>query len=396
MGFTSNVIKELDNEFAYIAADEKADEVFYDSGSYALNALLSGSIFGGMPGNSITGIAGEFQTGKTYFSLSIAKNFQATSGKAEVIMFDSEKNPILNGPALNGRGIDAKRFGVLPVATIQEFRTQVSKINASYAYLDQKNRIPLLTILDSLGNLSTTKEIEDIREGNDKRDMTRAQAIRGTFRALTLEMGKLQIPMIVTNHTYQVIGSYFPETDMGGGEGLKYAASTIIFLSSAKDRNATTKEVTGAVITCTSKKSRYVKPFNKVQVLLNYETGIDRYYGLADLAVEAGLWKKAEKGWTSENSERVSQKYIDADPTAWFKPELLKKIDEYVGKKFKYGTDAPKDSAEAIIQETEEKLDQVIKDVKEVVVGETKKRGRPRKEAAPVKRGRGRPKKNGN
>lgn len=416
MSFVNSIVKELDNEFAYIAADEQPDESFIDTGSYVLNGLLSGNLFGGMPGNSITGIAGEFQTGKTYFSLSIARNFLTKQKKAEVVFFDSEKNPILNGPALRARGIDASRFAVFPVATIQEFRTQVSKVCQAYTALEEKARMPLLLVLDSLGNLSTTKEIEDIKTGNDKRDMTRAQAIRGTFRALTLELGKLSIPMIVTNHTYQVIGSYFPETDMGGGEGLKYAASTIIFLSSAKERNSE-KDVIGAVITVKNKKSRYVKPFNSVATLLNYETGVDQYYGLPELAVEAGLWKDVKKvGWVTEDSERVSFKNFANDPATWMNPARLAKINEYLQKKFKYGTDAPKEptvadaiaadpTLQALQNQAVTKLTKIIKDVKEVVIdGEKKKRGRPAKKevagkaATPKKRGRpkGSRNKNGN
>lgn len=412
MSFVNSIVKELDNEFAYIASDEEPNETFIDTGSYVLNGLLSGNLFGGMPGNSITGIAGEFQTGKTYFSLSIARNFLTKIKKAEVIFFDSEKNPILNGPALRARGIDASRFAVFPVATIQEFRTQVSKVCTAYTALEEKARMPLLFILDSLGNLSTTKEIEDIKTGNDKRDMTRAQAIRGTFRALTLELGKLNIPMIVTNHTYQVIGSYFPETDMGGGEGLKYAASTIIFLSSAKERNSE-KDVIGAVITVQNKKSRYIKPFNKVSTLLNYETGVDKYYGLPDLLVEAGLWKDVKKvGWVTEGNERVSFKNFANDPDTWITPERLAKVNEYLAKKFKYGTDVPKEPTEAeaiaadpTLQALQKQAVKAVKDVldvsKEVSTELKKKRGRPKKEdsakaATPKKRGRGRPRKDGN
>ena len=94
----------------------------------------------------------------------------------------------------------------------------------------------MMMCLDSLGMLSTTKEIEDTAEGKETRDMTRAQVVKGAFRVLTLKLGRAGVPMIVTNHTYDVIGSMFPQKEMGGGSGLKYAASSIIYLSKKKEK----------------------------------------------------------------------------------------------------------------------------------------------------------------
>ena len=95
----------------------------------------------------------------------------------------------------------------------------------------------MLFVLDSLGNLSTTKEMEDIADGKDTRDMTRAQLVRGAFRVLTLKLGKAKVPLIVTNHVYDVVGSYVPTKKMGGGSGLEYAASGILFLSKKKEKS---------------------------------------------------------------------------------------------------------------------------------------------------------------
>ena len=82
-------------------------------------------------------------------------------------------------------------------------------------------RQPLMFVLDSLGMLSTSKEMDDALADKQVRDMTKSQLIKGAFRILTLKLGQAQIPMIVTNHTYDVIGSYVPMKEMGGGAGLK-------------------------------------------------------------------------------------------------------------------------------------------------------------------------------
>ena len=136
---------------------------------------------------------------------------------AGIIYFESESAVSKN--MIEDRGIDSKRFVVVPVATVQEFRTQSIKIVDKYLEQPEKDRKPIMFVLDSLGMLSTTKEMEDTAEGKETRDMTRSQIVKSTFRVLTLKLGKANIPMIMTNHTYDVIGSMFPQKEMGGGLG---------------------------------------------------------------------------------------------------------------------------------------------------------------------------------
>ena len=114
--------------------------------------------------------------------------------------------------------------------------------------------------------------------------MTRAQVLKGAFRVLTLKLGKAKVPMIVTNHTYDVVGSMFPTKEMGGGSGLKYAASSIVYLSKKKEKDGT--EVVGNIIHCKNQKSRLTIENKMVDVRLMYERGLDRYYGLLELALK--------------------------------------------------------------------------------------------------------------
>jgi hypothetical protein len=193
-----------------------------------------------------------------------------------------------------------------------------------------------LIVLDSLGNLSTEKEVKDIIEGNDTRDMTRAQLIRGAFRVLALRLSKIQVPMIVTNHTYDVIGAYVPTKEMGGGSGLKYAASTIVYLSKTKDRDSE-KNVVGNIVKATLQKSRFTREFLKAEIKLSYEKGLDRYYGLIDVAVDAGIWKD-EGGRIDIGGTKVFGKAIKEDPEKYFTKEILDRINEYTQKAFKYGS----------------------------------------------------------
>ena len=338
MSFLNSVIKEIGNEYAAvadqgIAAGDNADWV--DTGSYIFNALVSGSVFGGIPSNKVTALAGESSTGKTFFALSVCKNFLEQNPKGNVLYFESES--AISKDMMADRGLDVKRVGVVPVVTVQEFRTQAMKIVSEYEKLNKDDRPPLLMVLDSLGNLSTSKEIEDSAAGKDTRDMTRAQVIKSIFRVLTLNLGRANIPLLVTNHTYEVVGSYVPMKEMSGGTGLKYAASNIIFLSKAKEKDGT--EVVGNLITATNRKSRFTKENSKVKVRLFFdERGLDKYYGLLELGEKHGVFQRKANRFVFGDTS-VYPSAVLKEPEKYFTPEVMQALDECASKEFKYGNE---------------------------------------------------------
>ena len=334
--FLKSIIKEVGNEYASLVADgvEAGDvESYIDTGSYIFNALLSGSLYGGLPANKITALAGESATGKTYFLMGIIKNFLDKDSDAGVIYFESES--ALTKQLIVDRGIDSKRMVIMPVTTVQEFRTQALKVLDSYLLQDEADRKPLFLCLDSLGMLSTTKEVEDTAEGKETRDMTRAQILKAAFRVLTLKLGRAKVPMVVTNHTYDVIGSMFPQKEMGGGSGLKYAASSIIYLSRRKEKVGT--EVVGNIIHCKNHKSRLTVENRIVDVRLTYDKGLDRYYGLLDLAEKYNVFKKISTRYELPDGSKQFGKTIMNDPEKYFTEEIMSQLEECAIKEFKYG-----------------------------------------------------------
>ena len=336
--FLKSIIKETGNEYATLVKDGVAGgdvDSFIDTGSYSFNALLSGSIFGGLPGNRITAIAGEAATGKTFFALGVVKYFLDKDKDAGVIYFESEN--AISKSMIESRGVDSSRLVVMPVATVQEFRTQSIKIIDKYLEQPEASRKPMLFVLDSLGMLSTTKEMEDTAAGKETRDMTRSQIVKSAFRVLTLKLGQANVPMIMTNHTYDVIGSMFPQKEMGGGSGLKYAASSIIYLGKRKEKDGT--EVVGNIIHCKNYKSRLTKENAQIDVKLTYKEGLDRYYGLLDMAEEAGIFKKVSTRFETPDGTKVFGKQINDNPEKYFTKEVLDKIDEHAQRKFTYGQD---------------------------------------------------------
>ena len=334
--FLKSVIKDVGNEYATLVADgiEAGDvDTFIDTGSYVFNALLSGSLNGGLPSNKITALAGESATGKTFFLMGIVKNFLDANPDAGVIYFESES--AITSTMIEERGIDPNRMVMIPVTTVQEFRTQAIKVLDSYLAQDEADRKPLFLCLDSLGMLSTTKEVEDTAEGKETRDMTRAQVLKAAFRVLTLKLGRAKVPMVVTNHTYDVVGSMFPTKEMGGGSGLKYAASSIIYLSKKKDKDGT--EVVGNIIHCKNHKSRLTVENKMVDVRLSYEKGLDRYYGLLDLALANGIFKSVSTRIELPDGTKTFGKTINNDPEKYFTEEIMTQLEDCAGKEFKYG-----------------------------------------------------------
>jgi len=215
--FLKDIIKETGNEYASLVSDGASGDVtdFIDTGSYIFNALLGGGIHRGLPSNKITAIAGESATGKTFFVLGMCKHFLDQNPDGGVIFFESES--AITKDIIEEREIDSSRMVIMPVTTVQEFRHQSLTVLEKYSQQDAKEKKPLLLVLDSLGMLSTTKEMEDTQDGKETKDMTRAQIVKAAFRVLTLKLGKAKVPLIITNHTYDVIGSMFPQKEMGGG-----------------------------------------------------------------------------------------------------------------------------------------------------------------------------------
>ena len=330
MDFLKDIVKEIGDDFTQLASDIDETENFIDTGSYIFNGLISGSIFGGVSSNKITAIAGESSTGKTYFSLAVVKNFLDNNPDGYCLYFDTEA--AVNRGLLESRGVDLDRLVVINVVTIEEFRSKALRAVDKYMQMPIEDRKPCMFVLDSLGMLSTEKEIRDALDDKQVRDMTKSQLVKGAFRMLTLKLGQANVPLIVTNHTYDVIGAYVPTKEMGGGSGLKYAASTIIYLGRKKEKDG--KEVVGNIIKAKTAKSRISKENKQVEIRLFFDDrGLDRYYGLLELGEIGGIWKNVA-GRYEINGKKIYAKQILANPDEYFTPEVMQALDEIAQKQF--------------------------------------------------------------
>jgi RecA/RadA recombinase len=343
--FLKDMVKTTGNEFASIVEDgiDGGDVTgFVDTGVYALNALLSGSLYGGMPANKIMALAGESATGKTFFALSIVKTFLEANPDGVCMYFDSEA--AVTSDMFRTRNIDTRRVAVIGVATVEEFRNQAVKVVDNYLKMPAGERKPMIMILDSLGMLSSSKEMNDTAEGKDTRDMTRAQVTKATFRVLTLKLGKAGIPLIMTNHTYETM-SMFPQKVMGGGTGLRYAASTVLFLSKRKEK--IDNEVVGNVIHCKLDKGRFTKENMMVDVLLRYDTGLNKYYGLLPIAEKHGIFKKVSTRYEMPDGSKAFEKNINENPEKYYTDDVMRQLEDAVAKEFKYGNEVSNDEQQS-------------------------------------------------
>ena len=241
---------------------------------------------------------------------------------------------------MKSRGIDTRRVVVSEPESIEGFRTSAVKMLDNYIGHDRlsrekKEKPPMMMVLDSIGMLSSVKELDDVASGSDKRDMTKAQLLRGTFRVLSLKLAKANVPLLVTNHTYEVVGSYIPMKEMSGGAGLKYASSTICYLGKKKDRED--KDVVGNIIKVEMHKSRFTKENKKIEVKLSFDKGLDRYYGLLDLAEKHGIMKKVSTRYELPDGSKVFGKQINANPTKYFTDDVMSQLEVAAGKEFLYG-----------------------------------------------------------
>lgn len=333
MDFLKDIIKEIGGEYASLASDINENERYVDTGSYIFNALVSGSIFGGVSGNKITAISGASSTGKTFFALAVIKNFLVNNTDGYCLYFDTEA--AITKSLLESRGLDTSRIVVINVVTVEEFRTKALKAVDLYMKKPKDDRKPCFFVLDSLGMLSTNKEIGDALAEKEVRDMTKAALIKGAFRMLTLKLGQAEIPMIVTNHVYANVGGYGAPTIQSGGSGLLYAASTIIELSKSKEKDGV--EVIGSIIKAKTFKSRLSKENKDVEIRLFYdERGLDRYYGLLDLAEKYEIFKKVGTRYQVGDASYYA-KTIQSDPEKYFTEDILKIIEEKAKLEFSYG-----------------------------------------------------------
>jgi len=248
------------------------------TGNYLLNAQISGSLFGGIPNTRSFGLMGDPGTGKSFVCLNVVREAQKKG--YDVVYCDTE-GAIDKSGALKF-GIDANKLRYQPIKTVSQFQTFVANLVDIVNKARAKGESPkILLILDSLGMLSTDKEIADAIKGHNAADMgAKAKELRKLFRVITLDLTAAKIPLICTNHVYTG-GGFMPTKESSGGDGPIFAMSVISFLSKAQLKEGSSTTRTGIVVTSNLKKSRFTVP-EQVKFHISFANGMNPYVGLQD------------------------------------------------------------------------------------------------------------------
>jgi recombination protein RecA len=314
-----------------------------DTGSYALNAIFSGSLHKGIPVGRITGFSGPSGAGKTLIVNKIIANAQKKGYFAAV--WDTEA--AVDRQSAEGVGIDPKRLKYYPVETVEDCRNQIATFLDKIIAANDPN-LKVIIAIDSLGNLASAKELRDVTEGKDAADMgTKAKAMKSMMRALTFKAAKARVPILFTNHIYDNPTSLYPELvkRQSGGSGPVYLASLLVQLATRNekiDKNegeesiAVAHNVSGVTLSAMTVKNRFAPPFLKAELYNNFRTGLSRYAGLKDMAVAFGVIQQT--GSTFQfNGEKIGYAKTWENDVNFWETKVIPVLEETLKEKVRYG-----------------------------------------------------------
>lgn len=288
-----------DEKTGNIYADYKhlwPEDEFIDSQCYVLNAIYTGDIFKGPPRNRVMMLAGVQAVGKTFFI--IRGHVKPLVDNGIFVYYIDTENALVESN-IEEFGVDPRGFKILKINTVEEVRKTISSLIQKHYEKFEKTKkrsdIPAIAfVMDSQGNLTTNASLTKTAEGKDTKDMTKQVELKRLYSELTVKLGLMNIPFILTNHVYANIGGYGDPLTIAGGSGALYNSSIILFLKKVKEvENGVRK---GSIINIKAIKSRYIKEgMCEVSLYLSFETGFNKWYGLHLLAEKAGLLEELDE-----------------------------------------------------------------------------------------------------
>lgn len=315
-----------------------------DTGCMALNAIISGSLYGGIPVGRITGFAGPQACGKTLMVNKIMANAQKKG--MHVVYFDTEN--ALDKDTAENLGCDPSKIKHCPIEIIEECRNQMVKFLKTVVEKGLQGKV--IIAIDSLGNLISAREAKVIEDGKDSADMgARAVSLKSMLRAITHAAAKANCPIVFTNHTYDNPGALYPTLvkSQSGGSGPLYMSSVLVQMATKQERvsrsdnkNATedvtplSKDVNGLTMRALTTKNRFIPPFLECEMYLNFRSGISKYSGLLEMAEGYGVIHK--QGHRYALGEEVLGFYKDWKDNDEVWSKILPKLEEKLQTELKF------------------------------------------------------------
>lgn len=265
---------------------------YIDSGSYSYNAILSGDMTKGFETNKIYMAAGEEAVGKTFLAM---YSFCRPLVKEGYFIFYIDSEGSLNEDKLEEFGIPREQSRVIRESVVENLIFEVNKILNNIE--DKRKRkgyepgdLKCAFVLDSQGQLDTLKSRADTDAGKNTVDLTLQKYLKKFYKTVTVRMSSLNIPMFVTNHTYKDNMSFISKTVTSGGQGGLYASSNITHFRKKQFKEGTVR--VGTILTGKLYKSRYCHDGKQGAIYLNYDRGLNKWYGIHEFAMEADLLEK--------------------------------------------------------------------------------------------------------
>lgn len=286
----------------------------------SLNVALSGELDGGfVPG--LTLWCGPSKHFKSMIALLQAKAYMDKYPDSVVVFYDCEfGTPEAYFKSLD---MDTSRILHVPIMNMEEFKFDVI---AQLENLSRGDRV--IFVIDSLGNMSSKKEMDDAKDQKSVSDMSRAKQMKSIFRMITPYLNRLDIPMVAVNHIYMEQGLY-PKAIISGGTGIYLSADNIYVMGRQQEKDGT--EVIGYNFIINVEKSRYAREKSKIPLCVKFDGGISRWSGLLDMALQSGNVIKPSNGWYSKvdvtTGEVEEKKYRikDTDTKDFWMPILMDK-----------------------------------------------------------------------
>lgn len=343
------VLEDLNPEAAYLDENSLSTvKDWIDTGSMALNAIISGSIYGGVPMGRLTGFIGPESCGKTLMCNKVMANAQKKG--MHVAYFDTEG--ALDEATAARLGCDPSKIKHIPTEITESCRNQIVKFLDTV--IANKLHGKVLIVIDSLGNLITTQEKKKIDEGSDTPDMgNRAKALKSMMRAITHSAAKANCPVIFTNHIYEDPSQLHPSAikKQAGGSGPLYMASVIVQMakkaersSDSKNKDANTdvtplsKDINGLTLRALTTKNRFVPPYLETEMYLNFRTGLNKYSGLLEMCEGYEVLEKAGHRHTFNGEVLGFFKDWKTDINVWNK--ILPALEEKLKTKLCFNNDS--------------------------------------------------------
>lgn len=339
-------LDEANTEATYLSENTLSNvDTWYDTGCYTLNAIISGKIRGGgVPKGRIVGFSGPSMTGKTY----IINKILGVAQKQDItpVIFDSEM--AVDSNAAKGVGLDPEKTKYVPTYTIESCRNQIAGLLNDVIEQGQQGKI--IISIDSLGNLVSEKESQDLEKGKSATDMgTRAKALKSMIRTLTYPASRAGVTILFSNHTYENPTEMYPSAvkNQSGGSGPIYLSSVLVQLAkkNTKQDEANVndkmipgaKNYSGAILRALTVKNRFIPPFLETEMYLNFVTGLDKYAGLLEMAIDHGVILSNGPTYTKPDGTKLGYYKGFKDDAKFWEEYVIPELEKKFAVAYRYG-----------------------------------------------------------